>query len=51
MTLDAMPILGQAGKIVAFLAMLSVLVVLHELGHFIVARINRVRVHDFALDM
>lgn len=51
MTLDAMPILGQAGKIVAFLAMLSVLVVLHELGHFIVARINRVRVNDFALGM
>src|SRR5579872_7373499 len=38
-------------KILVFLLMLSVLVVLHELGHFIVARLNRVRVNDFALGM
>ena len=43
--------LESAGKIVVFLIMLSVLVVLHELGHFIVARWNRVRVNDFALGM
>ena len=45
------PTLAGIGKILVFLVMLSVLVVLHELGHFIVARINRVRVNDFALGM
>jgi regulator of sigma E protease len=34
-----------------FLVMLSVLVVLHELGHFIVARRNGVRVNEFAVGM
>lgn len=43
--------LEAVGKVVVFLIMLSVLVVLHELGHFIVARLNRVRVNDFALGM
>src|SRR5579883_1774189 len=45
------PDLSGVGKILLFLVMLSVLVVLHELGHFIVARLNRVRVNDFALGM
>ena len=45
------PALAGTGKILLFLFMLSVLVVLHELGHFIVARANRVRVNDFALGM
>lgn len=45
------PTLAGVGKILVFLVMLSVLVVLHELGHFIVARINKVRVNDFALGM
>ncbi len=39
------------GKILTFLVMLSVLVVLHELGHFVVARRNGVRVNEFALGM
>lgn len=38
-----------AERIVVFLLMLSVLVVLHEYGHFIVARLTKVRVTDFAL--
>jgi regulator of sigma E protease len=36
-------------SILLFLATLSVLVVLHEYGHFIVARLNGVRVTDFAM--
>lgn len=44
-----LPDLSAIGKVLVFLLMLSVLVVLHELGHFIVARINRVKVNDFAL--
>jgi regulator of sigma E protease len=39
------------GKIVNFIIMLSILVVLHELGHFIVARRNGVRVNEFSLGM
>src|SRR5579864_8560399 len=50
-TFYASSLLAGAGKILVFLVMLSVLVVLHELGHFIVARFNRVRVNDFALGM
>lgn len=38
-------------KIVTFLVMLSVLVVLHELGHFVLARRNGVRVNEFAVGM
>ncbi len=38
-------------KIVTFLLMLSVLVVLHELGHFVLARRNGVRVNEFAIGM
>ncbi len=36
-------------KVVVFLLMLSVLVVLHEAGHFVLARRNGVRVNDFAV--
>jgi regulator of sigma E protease len=36
-------------KVVTFLVMLSVLIVLHELGHFIFARRNGVRVNEFAV--
>lgn len=46
-----LPDLSAVGKVLVFLLMLSVLVVLHEFGHFIVARINKVRVNDFALGM
>jgi len=38
-------------KIATFLVMLSVLVVLHELGHFVLARRNGVRVNEFAVGM
>lgn len=38
-------------KVITFLVMLSILVVLHELGHFIVARRNGVRVNEFAVGM
>jgi regulator of sigma E protease len=40
-----------AQQIIVFLLTLSVLVVLHEYGHFIVARLNGVRVTDFAMGM
>ena len=36
-------------KLVLFLVMLSVLVVLHEYGHYLLARRNGVRVNDFAV--
>jgi regulator of sigma E protease len=38
-------------KLLLFLVMLSVLVVLHEFGHFLIARRNGVRVNDFAVGM
>ena len=38
-----------AERIAVFLLMLSVLVVLHEYGHFLLARLNGVRVTDFAV--
>ena len=43
--------LAGIGKVVTFLVMLSVLIVLHELGHFIVARRAKVRVNEFAVGM
>jgi regulator of sigma E protease len=36
-------------KVVTFLVMLSVLIVLHEVGHFVLARRNGVRVNEFAV--
>jgi regulator of sigma E protease len=47
----ALPTLAGLGKILVFLIMISVLILLHEYGHFIVARRNGVRVNDFALGM
>ena len=38
-------------KVVLFVAVLSVLIVLHEYGHFIVARLNGVRVLEFSVGM
>lgn len=49
--LSFLPDLSSIGKVLVFLVMLSVLVVFHEFGHFIVARVNRVRVNDFAIGM
>jgi regulator of sigma E protease len=43
--------LASIDKVVTFLVMLSVLIVLHEFGHFIVARRNGVRVNEFAVGM
>lgn len=43
--------LASVGKIVTFLVMLSILVVLHELGHFAVARRNGVRVNEFSVGL
>jgi regulator of sigma E protease len=36
-------------KVITFLVMLSILVVLHELGHFVLARRNGVRVNEFSV--
>ena len=47
----SLPTLAGLGKILVFLVMISILIVLHEYGHFIVARRNGVRVNDFALGM
>ncbi|MGH7708579.1 MAG: M50 family metallopeptidase [Vulcanimicrobiaceae bacterium] len=49
MLMLAMPALDGVAKIAVFLVMLSVLVVLHEGGHFLLARRNGVRVNDFAV--
>jgi regulator of sigma E protease len=38
-------------KIAIFILMLSVLIVLHEYGHFLIARLNKVRVLEFSLGM
>lgn len=38
-------------KILIFLVVLSILVVLHEYGHFLIARLNKVRVLEFAVGM
>jgi regulator of sigma E protease len=43
--------IAQLGKIAIFLVTLSILVVLHEYGHFIMARRNGVRVNEFAVGM
>ena len=38
-------------KVFTFIVMLSVLITLHEYGHFLVARRNGVRVNEFSLGM
>lgn len=43
--------LVQIEKVIIFLIVLSVLIVLHEYGHFLVARLNGVRVIEFAMGM
>ncbi len=43
------PSLDAVWKGVVFLVMLSIVVVLHEAGHFVMARRNGVRVNDFAV--
>ncbi len=44
-----MQLIQVAITIVLFIAILSVLVILHELGHFVTARIFGMRVHEFAI--
>ena len=43
--------LAMIGKVLTFLIVLSILVVLHELGHFIIARRAGVHVDEFAVGM
>jgi regulator of sigma E protease len=43
--------LVNAEKIALFIVMLSVLIVLHEYGHFLLARLNKVRVLEFSVGM
>jgi regulator of sigma E protease len=43
--------LTNVAKIVLFLVVLSILVVLHEYGHYLIARMNKVRVLEFAVGM
>ncbi len=50
MLLAAISLVGIE-KVVTFLIVLSVLIVLHEAGHFVVARRNGVRVNEFAVGM
>jgi regulator of sigma E protease len=45
----ALPAAAGVQKLAVFLLMLSILVVLHEYGHFLIARLCRVRVNDFAV--
>src|SRR6185437_592172 len=42
-------ILGQLQHVVTLLIILSILVVAHEWGHFIVARLFGIRVDDFSI--
>lgn len=48
MLLAAVTLVG-VGKVVTFVVMLSVLVILHELGHFVAARRNGVHVNEFSI--
>jgi regulator of sigma E protease len=41
--------LASVAKVALFLVVLSVLVVLHEYGHFVLARLNNVRVLEFSV--
>ncbi len=49
MSLIAVVTLVGIEKVITFLVMLSILVVLHELGHFVLARRNGVRVNEFSV--
>lgn len=49
MNLLAVVSLVGFGKVVTFLVMLSILIVLHEFGHFVLARRNGVRVNEFSV--
>jgi regulator of sigma E protease len=44
-----MQIIQGAITIVLFVAILGILVILHEVGHFVTARLFRIRVHEFGI--
>lgn len=46
-----MVILATVGKIVAALLIFGIIIMIHEFGHFIVAKLCRVRVNEFAIGM
>lgn len=46
-----MAVLAVIGKILAALLIFSVIVMLHEFGHFILAKLNHVKVNEFAIGM
>src|SRR5690625_3357136 len=46
---DLTSLAGTIQNIVAFIVVFGMLVFFHELGHFLVAKWNGVRVHEFAL--
>ena len=48
-SLPLMQLIQSLITIVIFLGMLGVLVVIHELGHFAVARLANIRVHEFGI--
>jgi regulator of sigma E protease len=47
----AVAVLGTVAKVALFIGVVCVLVVLHEYGHFILARVNGVRVMEFSVGM
>ncbi len=46
-----MTVLVTAGKILAALVIFGIIIMLHEFGHFIVAKLCRVKVNEFAIGM
>ncbi len=46
-----MVILATIGKILAALLIFGIIIMIHEFGHFIVAKLCRVRVNEFAIGM
>ena len=44
-------IIGNIPYIIMALLAFSLLIVIHELGHFTLAKLNGVRVHEFSLGM
>lgn len=46
-----MTVLATAGKIIAALLIFGLIVMIHEFGHFIVAKLCKVKVNEFAIGM
>ena len=51
MSLASAVLLSNVERILLFVVVLSVLIVLHEYGHFLIARLNGVRVNEFSVGM